>query len=280
MTTPSPDFGGTAAGSRLLGGNDLQSALDNLTTAVKGLTSAVQASSSSSPGGTSVPFGSTGQSFTRGSFPSMMSMAPSNSGPGGYSGSNVTAPSPMGGGAATNPAGTTQSAMGTLGSMASASLTSASQFGNQITMNQYAASSMSGMAPGIGMQQGMSAMYNQAFGSYGKNVNAIALNPADAAQMYSNLQGIAASPFVKSTALGRAGLGATNSIGYGTGLGGAASSAAAQAIYSPQTSFLMRQQGYNLTPRAPRGSNAGRPIWARSSSPGSSAHTVAGGRSA
>ena len=144
MTTPSPDFGGTAAGSRLLGGNDLQSALDNLTTAVKSLTAAVQASSSKSPGGTSVPFGSTGQTFTSGSFPKMTSAAMAFGG----GGANYATGPGGGSGATGNPASTTQSAMGSLGDMATSAMTGGSQFSNQILMNQMASQSTLMMGPG------------------------------------------------------------------------------------------------------------------------------------
>ena len=181
----------------------------------------------------------------------MSSSAPSNSGPGGYGGSNVTAPNPMGGG----PASTLQSAAGSMASSAIGVVGSGgSQFSSQITMNQYAAMSMLGMSPGTSMASGMSSMYNQAFGRYGSNLNAIAQNPADAAQMYSNLQGIAASSNVMSTAQGRAGYGATAGFGVANpALGGAASSQAAAQLYSGQTSLAMRQLGYGGTMRAGMG---------------------------
>ena len=250
MTTPSPDFGSASAGSRLLGANDLQAHIDSLTAAVQANTKAVQGAASGSPGGSSTPFGSTGQSFTFGSFPKMNSAAPSNSGPGGYGGSNVTAPSPMGGG----PASTLQSAAGSLGTMAGSAMASGSQFSSQITMNQYAAMSTLGMRPGTSLSQGFKAMYTQAFGNYNSNLNAIASNPADAAQMYSNLQGIAANPNVMSTAQGRAGYGAAAGFGIANpSLGGAGSSAAAAQLYSGQTSLAMRQLGYGGTARAGMG---------------------------
>ena len=109
--------------------------------------------------------------------------------------------------------------------------------------------------PGTGeLGAGFSAMYNQAFRRYGKGVNALASGPADAAQMYSNLQGIAASPYVNSTALGRAGFGASAGFGIANpSLGGAGASAAAAQLYSPQTSMMMRQLGYGATPRAQGG---------------------------
>src|SRR6185437_4942028 len=251
MTTPGPpEFSAdSAGGSRLLGANGLQTALDALTAAVNQNTRAIQGSSSSSPGGTTTPFGSTAQSFTRGTFPKMASGFFGGSSGGGSN--NATAP---GGQAGSNPAATLQQAgantMATFGQMA----TSAPQFGNQITMNQYAAMSTLGMAPGTNLGKGMQAMYGQAFGNYNKNLNALATNPADAAQMYSNLQGIAASPYVGGTALGRAGFGATAGFGYANpSLGGAGASAAAAQLYGGPTSMLFRQLGYGATPRAGMG---------------------------
>ena len=183
MTTPSPqDFGGTAAGSRLLGANDLQAALDSLTTAVKAAnTSAVQASSSQSPGGTPAPFGSTGQSFTFGSFPKMSSAAPSNSGPGGYSGSNVTAPSPLGGGHGQPGRHPSSQQRAARQAWPATAMAGGSQFSTQILMNQMASQSTLGMGPGNVGQQA-AADVQQAFGTYGHpaGLNAIALNPADA----------------------------------------------------------------------------------------------------
>ncbi len=261
MTTPTPPGFNTASssGSRILGGNDLQTAIDNLTQAVQANTSAVQQSAGASPGGQSVPIGNTGQTSTFGSFPAMASVAShfSSGIPANYATTPTGGQGNGQGGwgqATTNPAGTTQSAVGSMGSMATSTLASAGQFGNQITMNQYAAMSMLGMSPGTSMGAGMSAMYSQAFGSYGKNVNAIAMNPADAAQMYSNLQGIAASPNVMSTAQGRAGYGAAAGFGVANpALGGAGASAAAAQLYSGQTSLAMRQLGYGATPRAGMG---------------------------
>ena len=152
------------------------------------------------------------------------------------------------------PAGTLGQA-GLIRDMAQRAMTpSGTQFSNQITMNQYAAMSSLGMSPGTNLGQGFSAMYSQAFGRYGQNLNALATNPADAAQMYSNLQGIAASPYVNSTALGRAGFGAAAGFGVANpALGGAGSSAAAAQLYSGQTSMLMRMYGYGGTPRAGMG---------------------------
>jgi cell wall-associated NlpC family hydrolase len=251
MTTPSPsEFGSdSAAGSRLLGINQLQQAIDALTTAVGSNTQALQQSGSNRPGGTSVPYGNTGQSFTSGTFPKMMAGLFGGSGSGGGQ-SNAT----QGGGSGNGPAGTLQAAgsqgMSTFGQM----ITSSPQFSNQILMNQYASMSTLGMAPGTNVAKGMRAMYNQAFGNYNSNQNAIANNPADAAQMYSNLQGIAASPFVMGTAQGRAGFGAAAGFGIANPtLGGAGASAAAAQLYSGQTSMLFRQLGYGATPRATMG---------------------------
>jgi cell wall-associated NlpC family hydrolase len=245
MTTPSQP----GSGSRLLGTNDLQSAIDRFSTAVDKLSTVAAQMGSTSPGGTTTTaFGSTGQSFTRGSFPRMTSAASYFNGA-----MNATTGGPGGppSGGTNNPATTLPAAMGSLGSQFSAMAPSGSQFSTQITMNQYAAMSMLGMSPGTNVGAGMKAMYNQAFGSYGSNLNAIATSPADAAQMYSNLQGIAASPNVMSTAQGRAGYGASAGFGIANpALGGAGSSAAAAQLYSGQTSLAMRQLGYGATPRA------------------------------
>ena len=245
MTTPSPEFGAdSGSGSRLVGANELQQAINSLTTAVKAQTSALQAAGSNRPGGTPVPFGNTGQTFTAGSFPRM---TPASAGFGG--GSNVTAP----GGQAGGPASTLQAAGGQMASAAGQMMTQAPQYSNQITMNQFASMSTLGMGRGnVGQQQ--QQMYRMAFGNYNSNLNALANNPADAAQMYSNLQGIAASPNVMGTALGRAGFGATAGFGYSNpSLGGAGASQAAAALYSGQTSMMMRQLGYGATPRAAGG---------------------------
>ena len=258
MTTPSqPEFGAdSASGSRLVGSNDLQQAINALTTAVKANTAALQASGSNRPGGTAIPFGSTGQTFTSGSFPKM---SPASAGFGGGR-SNATTGGGGGGtpgtfsGAMNNPAGTLQAAGGAALQGAGQMMTQAPQYANQITMNQYAAMSTLGMGGGTNLKQGFSAMYRQAFGNYNSNLNAIATNPADAAQMYSNLQGIGASPYVMGTALGRAGFGATAGFGYSNPtLGGAGASQAAAQLYSGQTSMLFRQLGYGATPRAPGG---------------------------
>lgn len=252
MTTPAPpEFSAdSAAGSRLLGANVLQQALDNLTSAVNQNTKAVQGAASRSPGGTSTPFGSTGQTFTSGSFPKMASVASAFGG--GGRGNNATQ-SGGSGGPGSDPAGTLQAAgsstMATFGQM----ITSAPQFSNQIMMNQFASMSTLGMGRGnVGKQQ--QSMYRMAFGSYNSNLNALASNPADAAQMYSNLQGIGSSPNVMGTALGRAGFGSTAGFGYSNpSLGGAGASAAAAQLYSGQTSMLFRQLGYGATPRASMG---------------------------
>lgn len=251
MTTPSPpDFGAdSAAGSRLLGTNALQSVVDKLTAAVDKLAAVTQSMANSGPSGgsgTTTRYHSTGQTFTSGSFPRMTPAAM------GFSGGASYATQP--GQTANNPAGTLQAAGGQMAQGFGQMMTQAPQYGNQITMNQYAAMSTLGMGPGVSLKQGFSAMYAQAFGSYNRNLNAVANNPADAAQMYSNLQGIAASPFVNSTALGRAGFGATAGFGYANpAMGGAAASQAAAQLYSGQTSLLMRMYGYGGTPRAGMG---------------------------
>lgn len=249
MTTPTPpEFGAdSASGSRLIGANDLQQAINNLAAAVKANTAAYQSGSSNRPGGLPVPFGSSGQTFTSGRFPRM---APASAGFGGGSGASyATQPGPGGGG----PASTLQQAGGQLAAGMGQVMTQAPQFSNQITMNQFASMSTLGMGRGnVGSQQ--QQMYRMAFGSYNSNLNALANNPADAAQMYSNLQGIGASPYVMGTALGRAGFGATAGFGYANpSLGGAGASAAAAQLYSGQTSMLFRQLGYGATPRAPGG---------------------------
>ena len=251
MTTPTPPpfSADTAGGSRLIGVNALQDVVNKLTDAVGKLANAATALASQNANGTTTTsFG--GQTFTAGSFPKMMSAAPANGGPGGYAGSNVTVPAPMGGGAnGMSPGQMAQSMAQSMFSGATGG--GAGGLSNQLTMNQYAAMSSLGFAPGTNLGQGFAAMYSQAFGMYGKNLNAIAQNPADAAQMYSNLQGIAASPYVMSTALGQAGYGATAGFGYANpSLGGAGASAAAGQLYSGQTSMLMRMYGYGMTPRA------------------------------
>ena len=253
MTTPSgSEFSAnSAAGSRLLGTNALQSVVDKLTTAVDKLASVASSMASSGPGGTTTSsFGSTGQTFTSGSFPRM---APAAAAFGGGGTRYATSGGPAGPGG--NPAASLPAAGSAMLSTGMAGLTpSGSQFGNMITMNQYAAMSTLGMGPGANMAQGMRAMYNQAFGSYGSGLNAVALNAADAAQGYSNLQGIAASPYVMSTAQGRAGYGAYAGFGVANpSLGAAGSSAAAAQLYSGQTSMAMRQLGYAGTPRASNG---------------------------
>jgi cell wall-associated NlpC family hydrolase len=256
MTTPSqPDFSaGSAAGSRLIGLNDLQNVVDRLSSAVDKLASVAQSIASPGLSGTTTAsFRNTGQTFTYGSFPRMASAAASFAGGGGAQ--YATQPGGMGGGAMNNPAGTLQSAGQQMGQTAQAAIyPSGAKFSNQITMNQYASMSMLGAGPGVSLKQGFSAMYRQAFGNYNSNLNAIANNPADAAQMYSNLQGIAASPFVMSTALGRAGFGAAAGFGVANPtLGGAASAQAAAQLYSGQTSMLMRMYGYGASPRAGMG---------------------------
>ena len=64
----------------------------------------------------------------------------------------------------------------------------------------------------VGQQQRQ--MYNMAFGTFGRpaGLSAIAQSPSDQAQMYSNLQGIAANVNPMATAQGRAGYGATAGI--------------------------------------------------------------------
>jgi cell wall-associated NlpC family hydrolase len=254
MTTPStPDFGSAAAGSRLLGSSDLQTHIDSLTQAVKANTQAVQGSSSGNPAGVTTPIGTTGQTSTFGSFPSMNSVASHfTSGiPANY------ATTPTGGNgngqggwgqATTNPADTLGAAGSSMANMASA-VAGGSQFSTQTMMNQFASMSVLGMSPGnVGAQQ--QSMYNMAFGRYGGNVNALAQNPADAAQMYSNLQGITGNPYVMSTQQGRAGYGAAAGFGIANpALGGAGASAAAASLYNPMTSFTMRQLGYGTLPR-------------------------------
>lgn len=262
MTTPQGGFDASSAGgSRILGGvNSLQEAIDKLTSAVGSNTQAIQQAAANAPGGSAMPVGSTGQTVTYGRFPRM---SPANAGfqagtPANYA---TTPTGGQGNGAGgwgqtmNNPAGTLGAAGGQFGSTAQAAVyPGGAKFSNQITMNQYAAMSTLGMQPGTNLGQGMRAMYNQAFGSYNSNLNAIAQNPADAAQMYSNLQGIAASPYVMSTALGRAGFGASAGFGYSNpALGGAGSSAAAAQLYSGQTSMLMRMYGYQGTARAGMG---------------------------
>lgn len=252
MTTPTPsEFGAdSGSGSRLMGSNELQQAINNLTAAVKAQTSALQAAGSNRPGGSPIPFGSTGQTFTSGSFPKMAPAASSFGGGGGQA--NATTSGGMGG-TGSNPSGTLGAMGGQMMSGVGQMMTQAPQFSNQITMNQFASMSTLGMGRGnVSKQQ--QQMYRMAFGNYNSNLNALATNPADAAQMYSNLQGIAASPNVMNTALGRAGFGATAGFGYSNpALGGAGSSQAAAQIYSGQTSMLMRQLGYAGTPRASMG---------------------------
>ena len=252
MTTPTPpEFGAdSAAGSRLLGTNGLQAVVDRLTTAVDKLASVAQSLGSPGPSGTSTStFRNTGQTFTSGSFPKMASVASAFSGSASY----ATQPTGGPGGPGSNPSGTLQSAAGQMAQGAAQVMGQSPQFSNQILMNQFASMSTLGMGPGnVGSQQRQ--MYQMAFGSYNGNLNALAANPADAAQMYSNLQGIGASPNVMGTALGRAGFGATAGFGYANpSLGGAGASQAAAQLYSGQTSMMMRQLGYGATPRAPGG---------------------------
>ena len=264
MTTPAPPSGFNAAsssGSRILGGaNDLQAHLDSLTQAVQANTTALQQSAGASPAGASVPIGNTGQTSTFGSFPSMASVAShfSSGIPANYATTPTGGQGNGQGGwgqAMGNPAGTTQSAAGSAASMAGSAMASTGQFSTQIMMNQFASQSTLMMGAGnVGQQQ--QQMYNMAFGTFGKpaGLSAIAQNPADQAQMYSNLQGIAANANPMATAQGRAGYGATAGFGYANpSLGGAASSAAAAQLYSGQTSLAMRQLGYGATMRAGMG---------------------------
>lgn len=252
MTTPGPpEFSADTAGSRLLGVNQLQSVVDKLSTAVDKMASVAASQSQSGTNGTSTSYHRTGQTFTTGRFPRM---SPASS---SFSGSSY-ATTPMGGGGATgNPAGTLQQGMQSAGGMAQGMMSGGSGYSNQIMMNQYAAMSSLGMAPGTNLQSGFRSMYNQAFGNYSQGLNAIATNPLDAAQGYSTLQAIGASPYVNGTALGRAGYGAYSSFGISNPtLGAAGSAQAAAQLYSGQTSMLMRMYGYGGTPRAGMGSSS------------------------
>src|SRR5579872_4900104 len=97
MTTPQPDFDASTAGSRLLGTNGLQAVVDQLTKAVDKLASVASQMSSAGPGGTSTStFGSTGQTFTSGSFPRMTSVFAAFQGSGAGSPANY-ATTPTGG---------------------------------------------------------------------------------------------------------------------------------------------------------------------------------------
>ena len=182
MTTPTPPQfdAGTAAGSRLLGTNALQQVVDRLTSAIDKLASVTQSMAnsggSSGPGGTTTRYHSTGQTFTAGSFPRMTPAAM------GFSGGASYATQP--GQTVNNPGGTLQSAGGQLaqGMNQMVSGPPGSQYGQQITMNQYASMSSLGFGPGANLGQGFRAMYAQAFGSYNRNLNAIATNAPDAAK--------------------------------------------------------------------------------------------------
>jgi cell wall-associated NlpC family hydrolase len=251
MTTPNqPQFdAGTASGSRLLGVNALQQVVDRLASTVDKLASVTQSLANSGGSGgsrTTTSYHSTGQTFTSGSFPKMAPAAASFGGA-----SYATQP----GQTVNNPAGTLQSAGQAMGNSAGSLFTSSGpQYSTQVMMNQYAAMSSLGMRPGTNLGQGFRAMYSQAFGYYNSNANVVALSAADAAQGYSTLQGIAASPYVNSTALGRAGFSGYAGFGISNpALGAAGSAQAAQQLYSGQTSMLMRMYGYGITPRAGMG---------------------------
>lgn len=258
MTTPQPSEFDSAAGSRMLGTNGLQEAINNLTSAVRTNTDAIKQSSGSAPGGTATPVGTTGQSITYGSFPRMSPAASLFQGSGAGSAANY-ATTPTGGqgngqGGWGNPQSTLQSAGSSLMSGVQGMFSpGGSSFSNRITMNQFASMSTLGMGPGsVGAQQ--QAMYQQAFGRYGQNLNAIALNSTDAAQGYSTLQSIAANPYVNATALGRGAFSAYAGAGYANpSLGAAGSAQFASQLYSGQTSMMMRQLGYGATPRAGMG---------------------------
>lgn len=244
MTTPQPpQFGADTAGSRLLGVNALQGVVDKLTQAVDKMASVAQSMSTSGPGGSTTTFHSTGQTFTAGSFPKMTPAAA------GFSGGASYATQP--GQTMNNPAQTLNQMASNIGSNAmSALVPSGSKYSSQILMNQYASMSSLGFGPGVNLGQGFSAMYRQAFGSYNANANVIAFGAADAAQGASTLQGIAGSPYIMNTALGRAGYSSYAGVGISNpSLGAAGSAQAAQTLYDPMTSMRMRMMGYGATPR-------------------------------
>lgn len=260
MTTPADhsEFSAASAG-RLLGTNDLQPSIDQNTQAIKQLTSAVQqmqkssaVSSSASPAMAGGKSGSTWGAGTPTAFPK----ASSNGGSGSSGPPTVATAAPMGGGNA-NGGGSGTAGQSLMGGGAMGVLSSFKNYGQnqlpaQVSMNAYAQQAMLGVAPGA--PNATSRLYNQAFGTYNKNLNTNALSPQDAAQGQLTLNQIASSPFPSSTSLGRAGQGATAAFGYmNPSLGYAGSAQMASQMYSGQTSFAMRQMGYGATPRAGMG---------------------------
>ena len=115
----------------------------------------------------------------------------------------------------------------------------------QIGLNQMAANSMMGMN-------------NAGMGNFGSNFSMLAnqgglplsSSPSDYLQMTQSLQFLGGAPNYRSTALGRAGFGATAAFGLtNPALSGAMSASLAQQIYNPNLSMRMRMLGYNTTPR-------------------------------
>ena len=265
----------------LLGTNDLKSSVDKFSSSVDKLASVVSNMSQSSGdkfSTTSSPAQGSwakGAKFTSGTFPPMVS-ASQISGLGSITAAGGGAVPPQqtrqsfpssspgsgggnggyGGGSAPGQTAGANIAAGISGLVSSFTAYGKNQLPIQVGMNAYSQQAMLGVAPGTPNATGR--LYNQAFGTYNNNVNAIANSPSDAAQGQLTLNQIAGSSFPSTTALGQAALGGTAAFGYinpSKGYQGAAQMAG--QLYSPQTSLAMRQMGYPSTPRPMQGSGAG-----------------------
>ena len=103
-------------------------------------------------------------------------------------------------------------------------------------------------------QPGMQSWKSQSFAAFGggtggQNVNATAQSMQDAAAQYATLQQYSGATFPASTSTGRGMLGETAGMSIANpGMSGTQAAMNAGAIYSPETSYIMRQRGFPVTP--------------------------------
>ena len=122
------------------------------------------------------------------------------------------------------------------------------QLQQQLPMDQYVYQGTLGMAGNL--TQNQSALRRQAFGQNNQNLNAMAVSPEDAAQMYGQLGQTAGTPMLNQTATGRTIEQSVRAAAVANPyMSGAQAAGVMSNVYSPNTSMAFRRMGL-MTPRA------------------------------